>query len=58
LRCLVTLEVCSDTLCIVKCVMFWVWLNIAKCGISLGWTETEQVAKFCLSYMSQKCCND
>ncbi len=29
-----------------------------KCGISLGWTETEWVTKFCLWYMSQKCCDD
>ncbi len=29
-----------------------------KCEISLGWTETEWVAKFCLWYMSQKCCDD
>jgi len=38
--------------------MFWVWLNVAKCGISLGWTETKRVAKFSLWYMSQKCCDD
>ncbi len=58
LRFLVTLKVFSDTFCIVKCAMFWVWLNVAKCGISLGWTETERVAKFSLWYMSQKCCDD
>ncbi len=29
-----------------------------RCGISLGWTETERVAKFCLWYMSQKCYDD
>ncbi len=29
-----------------------------KCGILLGWTETEQIAKFSLWYMSQKCCDD
>ncbi len=58
LRFLVTLKVFSDTFCIVKCAMFWIWLNVAKCGISLGWTETERVAKFSLWYMSQKCCDD
>jgi len=58
LRCVVDLKVCSNTMCIVKVAMFWVWLNVAKGGISLWWTETERIAKFCLLCISQKFYDD
>jgi hypothetical protein len=56
LQCVVDLKVCSDTLCIVNVAMFWVWLKVAKGGISLRWTETERIAKCCLLCISQKFC--